>query len=259
VYLGFRPRDDQSASTGSEIRTWFEILHALGAYPDSEAFDTPDNPSSVSRLTGYLACQFPNGALAVAPHYRWHEENWPGGFFRDSESDSKAIDINPPPDDVIHLQDFCLSGQKVNFDGRHCLAWILDEAGRLKAFAGLDCSSITINDQVFRWSEQPVEVAWHPLSPEQAVDDFRPLYRVWCGTTTTIRLPLGLENAQNLEVYLGARLPRGRVRRGRPRSDAVRVGYARETVPFQIDAGQLVLAVTEEIVDHWLYIVSKPR
>ncbi len=270
VYLGFRPRDDQSASTGSETRTWFEILHALGAYPDSvegidKQFASHDNPSVVSRSTGYLACQFPNGALAVAPHYRWHEENWPGGFFRDSGIDSKAIDVNPPPDDEIHLQDFYLSGQKINFDGRHCLAWNLDEAGRLKAFAGLGCSSITINGQVFRWSEQPVEVAWHPLSPEHAVEGcgrvlpVRPLYRVWCGTTTTLHLPLGLENAQNLEVYLGAKLPRGRVRRGRPRSEAVRVGYARETVPFQIEAGQLVLAVTEEIADHWLYVVSIPR
>lgn len=261
VYLGFRPRDDQSASTGSETRTWFEILHALGAYPDSGY--SHDNPSTVSRMSDYLACQFPNGALAVAPHYRWHEENWPGGFFRDAEIDRKSIETIPPPDDEIHLQDFCLSGQKINFDGRHCLAWNLNEAGRLIAFAGLDCSAITINGQTFRWSDQPVEVAWHPLSPEQAVEGFRPLFRVWCGTITTLRLPLGLENTQNaeeyfrLEVYLGARLPRARTRRGRPRSEAVQVGYARETVPFQLDAGQLVLDVSEEIVDHWLYVVEK--
>jgi hypothetical protein len=66
-----------------------------------------------------------------------------------------------------------------------------------------------------------------------------------------------LSNTQNLEVYLGARLPRARTRRGRPRSDAVQVGYAREKVPFQLDAGQLVLDVSEEIADHWLYVVER--
>ncbi|MGC8639887.1 MAG: hypothetical protein ACP5XB_08445, partial [Isosphaeraceae bacterium] len=49
TYLGFRPRDDQSASLGVEARTWFEILKALGAYPKSRS-DVPvdDNPSVVS-------------------------------------------------------------------------------------------------------------------------------------------------------------------------------------------------------------------
>src|SRR5208337_616892 len=31
TFLGFRPRDDQSASLGAEVRTWFEVLLALGA------------------------------------------------------------------------------------------------------------------------------------------------------------------------------------------------------------------------------------
>src|SRR5437016_5795431 len=33
TFVGFRPRDDQSASLGEEARTWFEILFALESYP----------------------------------------------------------------------------------------------------------------------------------------------------------------------------------------------------------------------------------
>jgi hypothetical protein len=257
VFLGFRPRDDQSASTGSEIRTWFEILFALGAYPGSGRFDTPDNPSVVSRQTDYLACQFPNGALAVSPHYRWHEENWPGGFFRNPEMDLSALEANPLPDDAIHLRDFRLAGQEVSYAGRHCLAWNLAGPGRLVAFAGLGCSSIRLNGQEYRWSEEPVDVAWNPLPGDQAVEGYQPLFRVWCGTVAAIRLPLMLENPDNLEVRLGASLPRSRTRRGRPRSEAARAGYTTQKLSFQVDAGDLVLMVTEEIRDHWLYVIRK--
>ena len=70
TYLGFRPRDDQSASLGTEARTWFEILKALGGYPKSRP-DVPveDNPSVVSRESPYLATRFPNGTIALAAHY----------------------------------------------------------------------------------------------------------------------------------------------------------------------------------------------
>ncbi len=36
TFLGLRPRDDQSGSLGAEIRNWFEILNALGAYPKTD-------------------------------------------------------------------------------------------------------------------------------------------------------------------------------------------------------------------------------
>ena len=88
TFLGFRPRDDQSASLGAEARTWFEILLALGAYPGSGAEPAGnDNPSVVSRTTPYVACRFPNGTTSLAAHYRTHEESWPGGFHRDAKQD----------------------------------------------------------------------------------------------------------------------------------------------------------------------------
>ena len=75
------------------MRTWFEILSALGAYPKTHP-DLPinDNPSVVSRTTPYVACRFPNGTTSIATHYRSHEESWPGGFHRDAEKDKAKAD-----------------------------------------------------------------------------------------------------------------------------------------------------------------------
>ena len=175
VYLGFRPRDDQAASTGAEVRTWFEILHALGAYAGA------DNPSVVSRTTDYLACAFPNGALGLCPHYRTHEESWPGGFFRDEKVDEQVMRVNPVPDDAIGLVDFGVAGQRITYRGRHALVWRLDEAGNLLGFSGIDSTGMTVNGRTFTWSDAPVSVAWHPLLPEFETDAYRPLYRalVW--------------------------------------------------------------------------------
>ncbi|HGJ63806.1 TPA: hypothetical protein ENS27_00290, partial [bacterium] len=87
LYLGYRPRDDQSASLGYETRNWFEVLNAIGSYPPTGTFSQNDNPTWISRHTNYLATSFPNGSIAVCPHYRTHPENWQGGFYRDAADD----------------------------------------------------------------------------------------------------------------------------------------------------------------------------
>ena len=73
AFLGFRPRDDQAASLGAEVRTWFEILSALGAYPASASGAAPnDNPSVISRTTALCGVRVPQrhhrprGALSRA-------------------------------------------------------------------------------------------------------------------------------------------------------------------------------------------------
>jgi hypothetical protein len=246
LYLGFRPRDDQSASTGLEARTWFEVLNALGAYGQD------DNPAVVSRSTDYLACAFPNGAIAICPHYRHHAESWPGGFFRDAEQDERILQENPPPDETINLLGFRVSGQAVTYQGRHAVAWRLDEAGHLLAFAGVECTGIELNGQAFAWANKPVDVAWHPLWLGHETAVCRPLYRVWCGTEGQVSIPLGLSDASQLEVWLGALKPTwGR----HGRSGFGRVGYGTRQVPFDLDNGSLVLDVDVEMAGHWLYVV----
>jgi hypothetical protein len=71
TFLGYRPRDDQSASLGYETRNWFEILDTLGAYPPTGRFSgVNDNTEYLSRTTGYLVTRFPNGVVSLAPPHQ---------------------------------------------------------------------------------------------------------------------------------------------------------------------------------------------
>jgi hypothetical protein len=260
VYLGFRPRDDQAASTGVEVRTWFEILYALGAYPASGAFAENDNPSVISRTTEYLACAFPNGALAVCPHYRHHEESWPGGFQRDAELDARLMQENPVPDDAFALDGLRVAGQSVTYHGRHAVTWRLDAQGRLIAFSGRECSGISLNGQLFAWADQPVNIAWHPLGQKYAVPGVEPLYRVWVGSVGAVSVPLALEDAEGVEVWQGAAAPtgrRGRQQAANGRAAYARVGYGERQVPFRVADGALQLEIDDESCEHWLYVVRR--
>ncbi len=262
VYLGFRPRDDQSASTGAEARAWFEILNALGAYPPSAGSGGSvawnDNPTVVSRTTGLLACAFPNGAIALCTHYALHEETWPGGFFRKAEDDARALEQNPLPDDRLELAGLRVAGQVVTFRGRHALAWRRGAGGKLVAFAGAGCTGIELDGRRFHWSQTPLDVAWHPLRPEQQVAGVHALYRVWVSGEGRVSLPLELEAAGSLEVWLGASAPPWRERRrSAPSRDHVPAGYGLRKIPFQVKSGDLILDVDEAIEAHWLYVVQR--
>lgn len=171
TFLGFRPRDDQAASLGEEVRTWFEILLALGAYPKSRP-DAPanDNPSVVSRTTPYVAGRFPNGSTTVAVHYRSHEESWPGGFHRDAEKDKEALAQNPLPPDKLELRDFAVNGHRVSYYGSLAMAFRLDARGMLTAFAGYNCRRIMIDGRDHEFADKPVALAaWAPVQPERRV------------------------------------------------------------------------------------------
>ena len=113
--LGFRPRDDQSKSLGYDARYWFEILNALGAYPGTGVFPgVNDNTEYLSRTSDYLCCRFPNGALAVTPHLRELQENWPGGFARKTEEDAKLLENITLPDGRLHLEGFKINGKELS-------------------------------------------------------------------------------------------------------------------------------------------------
>ncbi len=134
--LAFRPRDDQSQSLGYEMRTWFEALNALGSYPSSGTFTANDNPQVLSRTTDYLVCGFPNGTIALTPHFRTIEEGWPGGFARTPEQDQAYMTAHPIPPSTIQLRGFQVAGHTVTYEGTGVMAYRLDPAGRLLAFSG---------------------------------------------------------------------------------------------------------------------------
>jgi hypothetical protein len=202
TFLGFRPRDDQSASLGYETRTWFEILKALGAYPKSRPeVAVEDNPAVVSRETPYLATRFPNGAVAVAAHYRAHNETWGGNIHRDAKQDEAMLAKNPLPSDRLDLRDFQVAGYTLNFTGRGIVAFRLDARGRLAAFGGHGCSSIRIDGRDHVFADRPVgHVAWAPVPPERRVPGGA-VMELWVQGEANLRLPLP-EHVGSARVFL---------------------------------------------------------
>ena len=189
TFLGFRPRDDQSASLGAEARTWFELLRAAGAYPGSGA-SKADNPSVVSRTTPYVACRFPNGTTAIAAHYRSHVETWPGGFHRDAKQDEEILTRNPLPSPALDLRDFAVNGHRVSFDGQFTVAFRLDERGSLAAFAGHNCQQLTVDGREFHFASAPMTLAaWAPVLPERRVPGGATL-EIWMQGEAELSLPL---------------------------------------------------------------------
>ncbi|MBZ0171132.1 MAG: hypothetical protein K8E66_02005, partial [Phycisphaerales bacterium] len=171
TYLGFRPRDDQAASLGYETRTWFEVLNALGAYPASGVFEgVNDNPDYLSRTTEYLVGRFPNGTVAIAPHFRAMEEGWPGGFARNEEEDAAYLAANPPPSDALQLQDFKAWGHTITYEGTGAMAFRLDDANRLISFAGSGSNSVTLDGQTHTFADGSLpRVAWAPVAEARKV------------------------------------------------------------------------------------------
>lgn len=223
IYLGFRPRDDQAGSLGDEVRTWFEILRAMGAYrtgrPDSR--DT-DDPSVVSRTSPYLATRFPNGAIAVAAHYRSHVESWPGGFHRDDAKDAEILKANPLPSDELALDGLVVAGRRLGFRGRGLMAFRRDDAGRLISFAGSECDRIRIDDVDHVFADRPVAfVAWAPVHASRRVPGGAVL-ELWVHGEARLRIPCREAAATGRLVRAG----------GRP-------GMAGEPVPAQLRDGIL--------------------
>lgn len=155
-YGGFRPRDDQSQSLGYESRTLFEMLNACQAYPSTGTFrNINDNPSYIARTTDYFASKFPNGTTMIVNHYRTHKETWDGNFSRDPERDAEYLRQNPLPTDSMKLKDFCISGHKIDYEGRLSMAFRIKDRV-LDTFYGDRCTGIRIDGKQYIFSQQPV-------------------------------------------------------------------------------------------------------
>lgn len=191
TYLGLRPRDDQSASLGYEVRTWFEILTAVGAYvPTRTGLKNSDNPSTVSRSTPWLATRFPNGTTAIVVHYRSHVESWPGGFHRDDKRDAEIIQQNPLPPEALELRDLDVNGHRVNYQGRLIVAFRKDGEQRLAAFSGYDCASINLDGREHRFADQPfATIGWSPVPANRRVTGGA-ILEVWVQGEGEVRIPL---------------------------------------------------------------------
>lgn len=239
VFLGYRPRDDQSRSLGYETRNWFEILTALGAYRGTGRFTgVNDNTEYVSRTSPYLVCRFPNGALGIAPHLKDIEEDWPGGFARDAQADRAWLERNPLPPDRISLREFKVNGHSVTYEGRHALAFRTGADGELIAFAGHGSREITIDERRIVFAERPLEqIAWAPVSEQRRTPGGAVLQIIASGEG---------------EVYVPMAWWRGKVELV---AEGPTPGSRGLVVPCRQQDGQLVFTLTREIQQRWLYAV----
>ena len=243
TFLGYRPRDDQAKSLGYEMRNWFEILDTLGAYPptnrEGERTREPgcnDNTEYVSRTTPYLACRFPNGTVAIAPHFRETEEGWGGGFARKPEDDKAYIEKNPPPSDALHLQDFKVNGHAVTYDGQQAMAFRVDAQGNLIAFAGSGATKIVVDGRETVFADAAFgQVAWAPVLDSRHVEGGAVL-QIMAHGQGVLRIPAATL-PDNLELVAEGTTPGSR---------GVAIASKREN-------GALVFTVTPEIAGRWIY------
>ncbi len=191
VFLGFRPRDDQAASLGYEVRTWFEVLKTLGAYPASDPqTGAADNPAIISRESPWLACHFPNGTLTVAAHYRHHVESWSGGFHRDAKQDQAAVERNPLGSDRLELNSLAIQGHRVSYQGRLVVAFRPGPGKSLLAFGGYDCRGITVDGREYAFADRPLgQLAWAPVAENRQVPGGARL-ELWVSGEAKVRIPL---------------------------------------------------------------------
>ncbi len=240
TFLGFRPRDDQAASLGYEMRYWFDILSTLGAYSASGKFSgVNDNTEYLSRTTPYLFCRFPNGTVSVAPHLSRLEESWPGGFARNRDEDEKILKNLTLPSERISLEDVKVNGQTVSFEGEQCLAFRADADGRPNAFCGLGCNQITINGKTTVFADAPMPlVAWAPIEPNCRTEA-NAVLRVRVHGAGTVRIPAG-SLPQHVQVFAEGPTP----------------GSRGPVVENKIENDTLILTLKPAETNRWFYVVA---
>ncbi|MDR1368760.1 MAG: hypothetical protein LBJ72_01350, partial [Dysgonamonadaceae bacterium] len=226
-YCGFRPRDDQSSSLGYESRTLFEILNIINAYPSSGRYAVNDNPAYVSRTTDFFATKFPNGTTAIVKHYRTHRENWQGGFSRNEEADAQSLAANPMPSDRLDIRDLKINGHNISYDGKMNVAFRTDNAGKLIAFNGDECTGITIDGINYKFSDNPVKIAYVPQD-------------------------------KNLKTYTLQLLGEGKVTLPLPAAvTSAIVKYGKTTIASTLKDGNLILNIDNKLSGKWLDIIYK--
>ncbi|NUN94934.1 MAG: hypothetical protein HUU16_02060 [Candidatus Omnitrophica bacterium] len=241
VFLGYRPRDDQSKSLGYETRNWFEVLDTLGAHPPTGVFpETNDNPEHLSRTTDYLVCRFPNGAVSVARHFREYEEGWSGGFARNAEEDKRILESRPLPTDEIHLEDFKVDGHSVTYSGSGSMSFRVDSAGNLAAFAGYACDRVTVDGRttVFADSKVP-HIGWGPVEENRQVPNGA-VFQCQVHGAGSIRLPASLipEKAEFI-------------------AEGERLGSRSLAAPHQRDPSSVILEIPPQAAGRWIYAVPR--
>jgi len=239
AFLGYRPRDDQSQSLGYDVRNWFEILVALGAYNSPEG-TTAQNTEYLSRLGEIMCCRFPNGALTFAPHLRVYEEGWPGGFARKDDEDAAYLERRPPPPDDLILQDFRVHGRTVSYTGKGSMAFRLNDPGDLVAFAGNHTNKLTVDGRTFVFADASLgQIGWGPVSEDRRVPGGAVLQILVHGTGT-IRIP-AVDLPERFQIFAEGPTP----------------GSRGAIVRADRDGDSISIQISPDVQGKWLFLVPQ--
>ncbi|MBC7958258.1 MAG: hypothetical protein H7X94_00190 [Vallitaleaceae bacterium] len=197
VYLGFRPRDDQSGSTGEDVDTLFSILKTVNAY-DEDSFEV----FSREKSSQYLVNNFKNGSVSLTNHIRTFYEDWEGKFFRDEAEDAKALEGRVLPETRIELKKFVIKGNEINYLGQGILTIHVDENGLLKGFAGENTKEIAINGQVYKFCDVPATIAWAEISKEHLDEGIDQAYAIFTNQEGCLTLPIQLAEASQFKAVV---------------------------------------------------------
>jgi hypothetical protein len=237
TFLGYRPRDDQSASLGYETRNWFEVLDTLGAYPPVSKTGTNDNTEYVSRTSDYLATRFPNGAVSMAPHLTRLDETWHGGGLRPK---SKPADFegNPLPAGEIRVSGFKVNGHSVTYSGSGAMAFRVDN-NELVAFAGGKSREITIDGKRTVFADQVLdEAGWAPVAESRRVHNGA-ILQIMVRGSGTVRIPASGIRGQ-LALFVEGQSP----------------GSRGAEVPGRLEGGAVTFNMAPELNGRWIYVVA---
>ena len=232
LYLAFRPRDDQSRSTGGDISTLFDALRAVGAY-------APDSLEALSRPAGarYIANRFPNGAVSLACHYRTFRENWPGLFYRDEEEDARCLAGRELPPVDIDLRDAPLDGHRITFHGEDALTYRYQD-GALLGYSGHAACEIAIDGRTWRFSDALVGLAFTVAEKERLAEGVKAALLIRCDRAARLTVPCPFAPdygaACALDFYQGD-LP----------------------VEWSYADGAVSVTVTEELAGKWIAVGAK--
>jgi len=114
----------------------------------------------------------------------------------------------------------------------------VDDAGNLIGFAGSDSASVTVDGRETVFADQPIgQLAWGPVAPDRRVPGGALVQAIVYGTGV-VRIPdAGLP--ATVEVVAQGAVP----------------GSRGATVPSERTGGAVVINVTPEAANRWLFIV----
>jgi len=187
VCLGFRARDDQSASTGKDVDTLFRILMSLGCY-DKIGPEASSRPAQ----SRYIMNRFPNGTVSLANHSRHvKERGWDRGFYRDEASDNEYMKNVPVPSREIHLDEEEILGHRIRYSGEGALSYRYTDTDGLTGLVGKNTTGIAVDGKEYRLSAEKANIAWFRCDKANLDPKVKEAYALKCDRPITLTLPFG--------------------------------------------------------------------